>query len=243
MEQYEFHPLSSYFPLMEGEEFKELVEDIKENGLRNRIILYDGKILDGRNRYNACLEVQIKMLFTDYEGDDPLQYVISQNLKRRHLTASQRAAIATNLLSKFEEEAKERQKGHAGTAPGKSKSLRETFPQVSGKARDKAGEAFGVSGKLVEEAQSIKEESPEEFQKIVKGEKTVSEVKRERETTKKKQQRIKAKPLAIEQVNEEIKKTFEAFYEAVRRARKNHWKDSPKQAIRNLIENLEGLLI
>lgn len=238
MEQYEFHPLSSYFPLMEGEDFKELVEDIKENGLRNRIILYDGKILDGRNRYNACLEAQIKMQFTDYEGDDPLEYVISQNLKRRHLTASQRAAISTNILEGEKEKAKQREYAGKKVDPGRTIGMGE-----KGRAVDKVGKMFGVSGDLVADAQKIKEESPEKFEEILKGEKTVSEVKKERGVTKKKQQRIKAKPLAIEQVNEEIKKTFEAFYEAVRKARKSHWKDSPKQAIKNLIENLEGLLI
>lgn len=121
------------------------------------------ELKNGRNRYNACLEGQIKMSFTDYEGDDPLEYVISQNLKRLHLTASQKAAIATNLLQKFQEEAKERQKEHAGTAPGKSKTLRETLPEVKkGQARDKAGETLGVSGKLVADAQKIKEEAPED---------------------------------------------------------------------------------
>ena len=51
---YLFHHISSYLPLLEDEEFDALVEDIREFGQVESAILYEGKILDGRNRYRAC---------------------------------------------------------------------------------------------------------------------------------------------------------------------------------------------
>ena len=46
-----FHSLADTFPLMGPEELKDLTEDIRKNGLRERITYFEGKILDGRNRY------------------------------------------------------------------------------------------------------------------------------------------------------------------------------------------------
>jgi hypothetical protein len=101
----EFHPLANLFPLMEGAEFDELVADIKVNGLRNEIVLYDGMILDGRNRYRACLEAgwtlqAIENMALDGDGwiDDPAAYVISANIRRRHLTPEQKRDLIAKLL-------------------------------------------------------------------------------------------------------------------------------------------------
>jgi len=81
----EFHPLANIFPLVEGTEFDELMADIREHGLHAPIVVYEDKILDGRNRYRACLAAGIEPTFTAYTGDDPISYVISLNLRRRHL--------------------------------------------------------------------------------------------------------------------------------------------------------------
>ena len=60
-------------------------------------VLNEGKVLDGRNRYLACEAVKVEPKMVEYEGDDPLAYVVSLNLKRRHLNASQRASIAADV--------------------------------------------------------------------------------------------------------------------------------------------------
>ena len=95
----EFHYLANIFPMLAGDEAKALADDISEHGLREPITLLEGKILDGRNRYIACLDAGIEPRFTHYRGDDPAAYVVSLNLKRRHLDESQRAMVAKKLAS------------------------------------------------------------------------------------------------------------------------------------------------
>jgi hypothetical protein len=96
-ERIPFHPLADLFPLMEGIEFDELVADIKLNGLEEVIVMLDDQILDGRNRYLACLAADVEPLFVPHRGDDPLAYVISANLRRRHMEESQQPEPSASL--------------------------------------------------------------------------------------------------------------------------------------------------
>jgi hypothetical protein len=92
-----FHPLAALFQLTDGEAYAALVEDIRARGLLQPIVLYQGMILDGRNRYRACLDACVAVRTVTYEGDDPLGFICSLNLRRRHSSESQCAMGATRL--------------------------------------------------------------------------------------------------------------------------------------------------
>jgi ParB-like nuclease domain len=97
MNKREFHPLAALFPPLDEKELDELAADIREHGLREPIVTFEGKILDGRNRYLACERAGVAPRFKEYTGSDPLAYVVSLNLKRRHLDTSQRAMVAKRI--------------------------------------------------------------------------------------------------------------------------------------------------
>jgi ParB-like chromosome segregation protein Spo0J len=100
MSKLEPHPLSKLFPQILPEDFDKLAGDIKLHGLHHPIVLYQGKILDGNNRYRACEDAKIAPKFTDFTGDDAQarNYVISANIHRRHLDRETRTKIVTELL-------------------------------------------------------------------------------------------------------------------------------------------------
>jgi ParB-like chromosome segregation protein Spo0J len=100
--EWPFHRFANIFPLMEGEAFEELVADIKANGLCEPIGVWDGEILDGRNRFNACKRAGVPLIIKglDFSSEkEALAYVLSRNLKRRHLTFPQRSLIAAKVAT------------------------------------------------------------------------------------------------------------------------------------------------
>jgi ParB-like chromosome segregation protein Spo0J len=98
----EFHPIANIFPMLEDESvgFEALVDDIKARHQQDQIVTYEGKILDGRNRYRACKQLGITaLLIREYHGEDPVGFVLSANLHRRHLNEAQRALVAAKLAN------------------------------------------------------------------------------------------------------------------------------------------------
>lgn len=158
-EGYQPHPLSHIIPEMSPEEFEELKKDIQANGLQNPIVLYQKQILDGRHRYKACKELDITPSFVEYKGIDPLSYVISLNVKRRHITSSQKAAIAVDLLPYLEKEAKKRQGARTDITQNVAGS-------VSGESREQAARLIGTNRQYVSDAKRIKKHSQELFEQI-----------------------------------------------------------------------------
>jgi N6-adenosine-specific RNA methylase IME4/ParB-like chromosome segregation protein Spo0J len=143
---YEYHELANLFPLMDESQYSDLVADIKENGLVESIVLHEGKILDGRNRYNACNDAGVEPNFVEYEGEDALSYVISLNLNRRHLNESQRAMIGARLANM------------------KGRRKVDEFSHFSNKD---ASEKLNVGIDSVKKAKKVQKEGIEDLQKSV----------------------------------------------------------------------------
>ncbi len=140
----EFHVVANLFPMLEGAAFEDLVADIKKNGLREAILLdADGRIIDGRNRYRACLTAGVEPHFVEWQGEGELpELALSLNLRRRHLNESQRAMVAARLAKLMEKEATKR-KGRRLQNPADLQGFR------SGESRMKAAAIVNVSPRLI----------------------------------------------------------------------------------------------
>ena len=98
----DFHPIADIFPLLDAAAFEQLVRDVKANGVHEPIWRHrDGRIIDGRNRWRASQVAGVECPSRVFAGgdEDLLAFVISANVNRRHLRASQRAMIAAKLTT------------------------------------------------------------------------------------------------------------------------------------------------
>ena len=158
----DFHPLADAFPLLEGREFMDLSDDIAANGLLNPVVIFEGKILDGRNRYRACLAAGVEPFRREIEGNFAAarRFVISENLRRRHMSEGERATAAAKLANMV-----------VGGKETNSANLQNCSP-ISQSA---AAEMLGVSTRSVASAAKVlKEGAPELVAAMERGAASVS---------------------------------------------------------------------
>lgn len=165
------HRYAGLFPMIEPKEFEELKADIKQHGLLQPIYLYENQILDGRNRHKACIELGITPRFEEYKGNAPLDFVISLNLKRRHLTSAQMGCVAVDALPLFREEAKKRQQAAGGAVPQKIGEA-----PHEGEATQKAAKTFNTNRTYINTLANLKETKPDVFTEVKNGIKTMADV-------------------------------------------------------------------
>lgn len=170
------HPICLLFPELPKQELNDLAADIKEKGLFNAIVLYEGKILDGRNRYNACLIAGVEPRFVEWSGGSPLEWVVSENLVRRHLSSSQRAVLALDLLPLLEKDAAQRQRLSNGRGKKVAKKLANVEKEggngggsVGGKSSKAAARMTKTNSTYIEAAKSIHKLAPEILEKVRSG--------------------------------------------------------------------------
>lgn len=176
------HPAANLFPLITGEDFEALKADIRANGQLEPIWTYQGQILDGRNRYRACVDLGLEPLTREWSGEGSLvQFVLSLNLHRRHLSSSQRAVVALEVLPMLEEEAKARQV-QSGIDFGRGGKVGQIFDQPidrGPRASDVAAQLVGTNRQYVSDAKAIATKAPDLLEQVRNGDKTLVQAKRE----------------------------------------------------------------
>ena len=196
------HPYAATYPMMSGEELQELADDIKAHGQREPIVITyldemlmdEPVVIDGRNRYAACKLAGVEPIFQEVRSlnDRELSpqviadWIISHNLHRRHLTASQKAMVGQGYLAYLREEAKSRQgerndlKGNFGTNWSQSSE-----DDYSTRSVAQAAKIAGVGIGSIKRADYVAKNDPELAQQVRDSKVTVSAAaKRIRESLK-----------------------------------------------------------
>ena len=183
MPQLDPHPIADIWPMMSDDDIQSLSADIKSLGLLAPVWIYEGKILDGRNRAKACQMAGVKVETKTYTGDNPVAFAFSLNEKRRHLSSGARAALAVEAKPLYEAEAKKRQ--------GKRTDLSDSnIPQKVGESNkeksrhDRESDAqaaadFGTNRQYVTQAEKVKAQAPEVFEKLKQGKVSMQDAMRE----------------------------------------------------------------
>ena len=168
-----FHEASDIFPLMQGDDFKLLKNDIAKNGQHEPIIIFQNQIIDGRNRFRVCQELGIESPSIEWEENGSLiDFVISKNLHRRHLNESQRGMVAARIANLKKGQRQDRQ----------------ICPSTTQK---EASDLLGISERSVKSARKVQSEGiPELTDKVDKGEIAVSTASVIAETPKAEQKQI-----------------------------------------------------
>ncbi len=149
---------------MGPEELARLRDDIEANGLLEPIVLYMGKVLDGRNRLRACIAAGVEPRYVDVRlGEQrPIEYVISKNLRRRDLTTVQLAVLALDIIPYYKDAALIRkQRGRGGMLPEEESER--------GKTAERVASVIGISADTVRRMVAIEKADPEVIELMRRG--------------------------------------------------------------------------
>jgi DNA modification methylase len=181
-----WHEEAMLLPLVKADDLPALADDIKKHGLQEPIVLFEGKVLDGRNRLRACKQKGISLKSAHFiqfqpNGLSARDFVITKNLHRRQLTLDQRAALAAELVPMFEEEAKKR----VGGRPKKGQKPSAEVRPVKGKSSELAARFVGgVGERSVEKVLSLERKARDKgkrdvLARIKEGRLTIADAERE----------------------------------------------------------------
>jgi len=170
-----FHVAAWLFPWTSEDVYRELRDDIAAHGLRQEIVKIADAILDGRTRYIACIELGVEPVFKEWDGKgEPLDFVVSQNLHRRHLRDDQRAVIAAVYQQALANQSKRKR---AATAAAKRHGTisSEAGAAPKQRARAQAAKALNVSEAKVRKAEEVRKSSPKLVEQVKVGKLTLAQ--------------------------------------------------------------------
>ena len=141
--KYQISDMAMVFTEQSASELRTLSESIRERGLQKPIVLWQGQIIDGRHRYEACMEAGVEPRFSELpSGSDPLEYVLDENLFRRHMSESQRAISSYKLWEQSS-------RGWPGLGN------QETCANLHRFSQQEAAERFNVSRRMLDHARKL----------------------------------------------------------------------------------------
>jgi DNA modification methylase len=199
-----WHPIACMFPMLPHEDLLKLSDDVRKNGQHEPIVLFDGMVLDGRNRWQACKIANVEPKVKEFYGSkaDALEFVWSTNVHRRHLNSGQ-IAIALAEREKFDDEFKESvnvlKKVAASKKGGDRKSEWQKIATKNQTEKDanrsdaKLAESVGTNRTYVAKSREIVNKAPELAEKVKAGSMTLSQASTElRREEKRKDLEVKA---------------------------------------------------
>lgn len=161
-------------PPLQQEEYDLLEKSILEEGCRDALVIWNGFVIDGHNRYRICSKhgIEFDVVEKEFDGrEDTKAWIITNQFARRNLSPYQRCELALELEDIYKEKAKEKQKEHGGTAPGKT--LNQKSDEVN--TNKELSKIAGVSHDTMSKAKKIKKETPENIkQKLRQGDLTIN---------------------------------------------------------------------
>lgn len=186
------HPAAEIMPFMGEDEFESLVKDADENGFQNAVKVTDDQLLiDGRNRICASIVLEKDVHIEVFNPSDPLQYVRSENEKRRHLNKEQLAVVAIKAAeySKYAEEAKQRKGQRTDLLVQSTDNVVEKDSTKSEdkptKTRDKLADDFGTNSNYVSQAIAVQKHAPELLDDVHMGKVSLKDASKEARQRKK----------------------------------------------------------
>jgi hypothetical protein len=157
------HPLAALFPELAPDELSALANDIKSRGQLEPIILYQGMILDGRNRYRACQLAGVKPKIEEFNPKtsrrSPEELILSRNLRRRHLSVGQRAVLALEWSEQVELNPNPEKKRGRGRPKG---------------ALSEAAQKIGINQQRVFEVRQLRESQPHLYAEVKAGNRSLN---------------------------------------------------------------------